>query len=158
MSEAIHFDTHKFVKRMTETGMSEATAEALADEQLRLIQGELATKTDLAALQAATKADIEALRLATKADIEGLRLSTQADIAELRAATQADIAALHGDIDSLRLMTQADIAELREATRADIAGVRLEIEKTKADLIRWMAGLLIAQGGVIIAMLRVFPA
>ena len=129
MSEAIHFDTHKFVKRMTETGMSEATAEALADEQLRLIQGELATKTDLAALQAATKADIEALRLAT-----------QADIAELRAATQADI------------------AELREATRADIAGVRLEIEKTKADLIRWMAGLLIAQGGVIIAMLRVFPA
>ena len=129
MSEAIHFDTHKFVKRMTETGMSEATAEALADEQLRLIQGELATKTDLAALQAATKADIEALRLATKADIERLRLSTQ-----------------------------TDIAELREATRADIAGVRLEIEKTKADLIRWMAGLLIAQGGVIIAMLRVFPA
>lgn len=107
MSEAIHFDTHKFVKRMTETGMSEATAEALTDEQLRLIQGELATKTDLAALQAATKADIEALRL---------------------------------------------------ATQADIAGVRLEIEKTKADLIRWMAGLLIAQGGVIIAMLRVFPA
>lgn len=140
MSEAIHFDTHKFVKRMTETGMSEATAEALADEQLRLIQGELATKTDLAALQAATKADIEALRLATKADIAELGATTQADIAELRATTQADI------------------AELREATRADIAGVRLEIEKTKADLIRWMAGLLIAQGGVIIAMLRVFPA
>ena len=162
MSEAIHFDTHKFVKRMTETGMSEATAEALADEQLRLIQGELATKTDLAALQAATKADIEALRLATKADIAELRAATQEDIESLRLTTQADIAELRAttqaDIAELRAATQADIAELREATRADIAGVRLEIEKTKADLIRWMAGLLIAQGGIIIAMLRVFPA
>ena len=89
MSEAIHFDTHKFVKRMTETGMSEATAEALADEQSRLIQGELTTKTDL------------------------------------------------------------------QQTEAKL---RLEIEKVKSDIVRWMAGLLIAQGGVIVAMLRLLPA
>ena len=89
MSEAIHFDTHKFVKRMIETGMSEATAEALADEQSRLIQGELTTKTDL------------------------------------------------------------------QQTEAKL---RLEIEKVKSDIVRWMAGLLIAQGGVIVAMLRLLPA
>lgn len=110
MSEAIHFDTHKFVKRMTETGMSEATAEALADEQLRLIQGELATKRDLE---------------------------------EFRAATKRDLAELDKD--------------LRHAIAQVEAGLRLEIEQCKSGLIRWMAGLLIAQGAVIIAILRLFP-
>lgn len=48
MSEAMHFDTHKFVKRMTKAGMAEPTAEALADEQMALINAELATKRDIA--------------------------------------------------------------------------------------------------------------
>jgi hypothetical protein len=100
MSEAIHFDTHKFVKRMTETGMSEATAEALADEQLRLINGELANKQDMAQLDANLRLEIEKVN----------------------------------------------------------SDLRLEIEKVKSELVRWMAGLLIAQGGVIIAAIRIFPA
>ena len=133
MSEAIHFDTHKFVKRMTETGMSEATAEALADEQLRLIQGELATKRDLEEFRAATKHDIEEFRAATKHDIEEFRAATKRDLAEL-------------DKDFRHAIAQVE------------AGLRLEIEQCKSGLIRWMAGLLIAQGGVIIAILRLFPA
>lgn len=48
MSETMHFDTHRFVKRMTKAGMAEPTAEALADEQMALINGELATKRDIA--------------------------------------------------------------------------------------------------------------
>lgn len=48
MSEAIPFDTYRFVKRLVETGMSEATAQALADEQANLLNSNLATKTDLA--------------------------------------------------------------------------------------------------------------
>ena len=111
MSEAIHFHTHKFVKRMTETGMSEATAEALADEQLRLIQGELATKRDL----------------------EEFRAATKRDLAEFQAATKHDLKQVEADI-------------------------RLEIEKVKSGIIRWVTGLLLAQGGVIIAILCLFPA
>lgn len=69
MSETIHFDTHKFVKRMTKAGMAEETAEALADEQMQLIQGELATKQDLAKVQH----KIEKLRADVSRDIETLR-------------------------------------------------------------------------------------
>lgn len=69
MSETIHFDTHKFVKRMTKAGMAEETAEALADEQMQLIQGELATKQDLAKVQH----EIEKLRADVSRDIETLR-------------------------------------------------------------------------------------
>ena len=75
------FDTHAFVKRLTAVGMPEEQAEALADEQAKLIDERLATKADIALVQA----DIEALRQATKADIEALRQATKADLAEIKA-------------------------------------------------------------------------
>ncbi len=81
MSEAIAFDTHRFVKRLTENGFTEQQAEVLADEQVQLLNTNLATQADVAAIQ-------------------------------------------------------RDIAEV------------------KADLLKWMVGALIAQGGVIVALLK----
>ncbi len=49
---AITFDTHHFVKRLTAAGMPEPQAEALAEEQARLLEGHLATKRDLAEVKA----------------------------------------------------------------------------------------------------------
>ena len=85
MTQAIAFDTHRFVKRLTDCGFTEQQAETLADEHVALLNGNLATK-----------ADIEALRLATKADIEAV----------------------------------------------------------KSDLLKWMIGLLIAQGGLVVALVK----
>ena len=48
---AIAFDTHAFIKRLVQAGMPEAQAEVLADEQARLIETQLATKTDLELLK-----------------------------------------------------------------------------------------------------------
>lgn len=53
MSErTINFDTHRFVKRLVESGLAEKTAEVLADEQSRLLTENLVTKTDLAETEA----------------------------------------------------------------------------------------------------------
>ena len=159
MSEAIAFDTHRFVKNLTDHGFTEEQAEVLANEQVNLLNSNLSTKTDIAliqqdiealrqatktdialiqqdieALRKETKADIEALRQATKADIEALRQATKADIEALRQATKTDIALIHRDIEVLRKETKADIANL------------------KSDLLKWMFGALIAQGGVIVTL------
>lgn len=48
---AIAFDTHAFVKRMTAVGMPLEQAEALAEEQAKLIDERLATKQDLRLLK-----------------------------------------------------------------------------------------------------------
>ena len=48
---AIAFDTHAFIKRLVHAGMPEAQAEVLADEQAKLIETQLATKTDLELLK-----------------------------------------------------------------------------------------------------------
>lgn len=44
---ALTFDTHKFIKRLTEAGMPLGQAEVLAEEQTKLIDERLATKNDL---------------------------------------------------------------------------------------------------------------
>ena len=128
MPEAIAFDTHRFVKHLTENGFTEQQAEVLADEQVSLLNSNLATQADVAAIQrdiAAIHRDIDALRQETKAEIE-----------------------------SLRQETKADIEVLRQETKASIAGVQREIAEVKSDLIKWLVGALIAQGGLVVALLK----
>ena len=46
------FDTYKFVKDLTKSGMPDKQAEVLADHYARLLDDRLATEDDLAALDA----------------------------------------------------------------------------------------------------------
>ena len=128
MSDAIAFDTHKFVKRLTATGFTEEQAEALANEQVNLLNSNLTTKVDIAIVQR----DIETLRQETKADIAVL----QRDIEALRQETKADMAVLQRDIEALRQETRANM------------------EALKVDLLKWIFGALIAQGGLIVALVK----
>ena len=52
MTDAIAFDIHRFVKRLTDSGFTGKQAEALAGEYVALLNGNLATKADIAALKA----------------------------------------------------------------------------------------------------------
>ena len=62
MSEAIAFDTRRFVRRLTEGGFTERQAETLAEERIALFNANLVSKTDIEALRQETGADIEALK------------------------------------------------------------------------------------------------
>ena len=75
MAEAIAFDTHRFVKRLTESGFTEKQAETLAEEHVALLNANLATKADVEALRQETKTGIETLRQETKADIARVEAS-----------------------------------------------------------------------------------
>ena len=100
-AEAIQFDSHKFVKHLTENGFTEQQAEALAEEQVNLLNTNLSTKTDILALKAdieSVKRDIEALRQETKTDIEKLRLATKVDIEALRQEIKTDMANLRAEL------------------------------------------------------------
>ena len=96
MNEAIAFDTHRFVKNLTESGFTEQQAEALAKEQVQLLNSNLATKVDLQAVKAELEAKIETV----KADLEA------------------------------------------------------KIEAAKFDLLKWMVLAMIAQGGLIVALIK----
>ena len=128
MTEAIAFDTHRFVRRLTDSGFTEKQAETLAEEYVSLLNSNLATKADIAA---------------TRADI---------------AATRADIVKTAAELEARIEATKAELEARIEATNAELAKteVRLEarIEAIKADLLKWMFGAMIAQGGLIIAFVK----
>ena len=121
MSEAIAFDTHRFVKRLTGSGFTEKQAETLADEHVALLNANLATKADIARIEAGMEA--------------------------LRQETRADIARVEAGIEALRQETKAGMDALRQETRAGI-------ETAKSDLLKWLFGALIAQGGLIVALVK----
>ena len=60
---AIMFDTHAFVKELTQAGMPEPQAEVLARSQATLIDEKLATKEGLKKLELATKRALKELEL-----------------------------------------------------------------------------------------------
>ena len=121
MSEAIAFDTHRFIKHLTKNGFTEQQAEALANEQVTLLNSNLATKAEIAAIHG----EIEALRLEIKAEIEKFRL-----------ATKTEIATIHNEIETLRLETKAEIALIHkdiEVIRKEIAVIRKDIEDGREE-------------------------
>ncbi len=103
MSEAIAFDTHRFVKRLTEGGFTEQQAETLAEEQVALLNANLATTADIARIEAG---------------IGTLRQETKAAIAQTEARMEA------------------------------------RMEAVMADLLKWLFGAMAAQGGLIVALIK----
>lgn len=103
MDEAIVFDTHRFVRNLTASGFTERQAEALANEQVQLLNGNLATKTDLEAV---------------KAHLE------------------------------------VKIANVQAALEVKIANLDVKIVSSKSDLLKWMFAALIAQGGLIVTLVK----
>jgi len=73
MDDGIVFDTHRFIKRLVETGMDERTAEVLAEEQVSLLNSNLATKFQLTEVDmrlSARIAEVEAGLLKKLAELE----------------------------------------------------------------------------------------
>ncbi len=152
MSEAIAFDTHRFVKRLTASGFTERQAETLADEQITLLNANLATKADIAAV----KADVAAVQ----ADVAGVKedvAGVKADVAEVKAdiaGVKADIAKVEAGMDALREKTKADIARIEAGMDALRHETRAAIEIAKTELLKWMFAALIAQGSVVVALIK----
>ncbi len=84
-SEALAFDTHRFVKSMTAVGMPVKQAEALAESQVELLNSNLATKNELAKTESALKADIAKTEATLKVEIAKTETVLRAEIAKTEA-------------------------------------------------------------------------
>lgn len=62
MTEALPFDTHRFVKTLMEGGFSEGQAEALATAQAAVLEKNLATRRDIAELRLEMRVAIHGIK------------------------------------------------------------------------------------------------
>ena len=102
------FDTLHAAKALTAAGFESQQAEAITDTIRDAFTESVATKTDIAGLEAAVAADIAEVKAELKADIAEVKAELKADIAELRA----DMASLE-----TRLVERIDAVETRLAER-----------------------------------------
>ena len=131
---SIAFDTHAFVKRLTQSGMDEQQAEALAECQTQLINDSLATKLDIEEV----KKEIETLRLETKESIEALRLETKESI------------------EALRLETKESIEALRLETREGIEKVTIDMHKMELRLTIRLGSIIVITTGIFATLIKLF--
>ena len=97
MSQAIAFDTHRFVKNLTASGFTEAQAEALADEQAHLLDSNLATKADILAIRSDVREVRSEIR-EVKAEIREVKSELELKIEQVRSDLEVKIEQVKSDL------------------------------------------------------------
>ena len=153
-AQSTQFDSHRFVKRLTNAGLPEEVAEILADEHTRLIvPKDIATKGDVGKVEAG----LEVVRgeMATKAGVGALEtrvgaLEAGLEVVRGEMATKGDVGALETRVGALEARLEVVRGEM--ATKGDVGKVEAELEvvkgemATKADLQKVEAGLEVVKG------------
>ena len=130
------FDTFDYAKKLQRAGLTEEQASVHVEALRTLVEHDLATKQDIANVQR----DIAELRKETQQNIESLRKETQQSIESLRKETQQGI-------ESLRKETDVKLAEINVSLVKEIA-------TAKAETIKCVAGMLVAQGAVVATLVK----
>ncbi|MBF0555839.1 MAG: DUF1640 domain-containing protein [Nitrospirae bacterium] len=130
---------------------------------------DLSTKEDLARLEGVIKEELANFKGIVKEDsarLEGVLKEElvifkgimSEDFAKFKGVMSENFADFKGEIrkDSANFkgMMSEDFAKFKGEVREDLTNVRLEIEKAKSDVIKWVAAMLIAQSAVIAALVR----
>jgi RNA 3'-terminal phosphate cyclase len=105
-------------------GFERKAAEHVAAEIFDAIRENVATKADLAAVQADLRTEIGAVRTDLKTEIAAVRTELKTEIAALRTELKTEIAAL-------RTESKTEIAALRTELKGDVAD-------GKAEVLKWM--------------------
>lgn len=79
------FDTYKFIKTLTTTGLPEVQAEAISSAVRNAYDGsEVANRNDLREMELRFAADLKQVKLELGADIKEVKLELSADIKEVK--------------------------------------------------------------------------
>jgi len=99
------FDTLVYARRMEEVGFTRQQAERLAEEQAKLIDERLATKSDIAEINVS----IEQQRLQLSSEVDRLRLQVKGDIETSADKTKLQMVLWFLGISAAQLATLADL-------------------------------------------------
>ena len=93
---------------------------------------------------------IDTLKLARKLEAGGFTPQQAAAAAEALAESLADGIG--------NVATKADVADARRDTREMELRLEAKIEGVKAEILKWMFGAMVAQTGLIVALIKLLPA
>ena len=98
---SLPFDTLSMAKHLRRHGYSKEQAEGQVELLKYVIESYLATKTDLAKVEAALKTDLASLEAALKIEIANVEATLKRDIQELRKELKTDISEVRRDMKEM---------------------------------------------------------
>ena len=134
------FDTHAVARALTEADLTPAQADAITDA-VRLAAEHDAAAIDIETL--ATKADVAGVEAALKSDVAAVEVALKSDV----AAVKSDVAAVQANVAAVEVALKSDVAALEARMRADMAALELR-------LVKWIVGTGVGVAGLVIAALR----
>ncbi|KJR40772.1 hypothetical protein MCHI_003343 [Candidatus Magnetoovum chiemensis] len=155
-------DTLTIFERLKNADLNEKAAKEITEIFKDLLEERVVSKKDLqealAVTSAEMKVEIEKIRAVVEKTSAEIRAETKTEIEKIRAAVEKTGAETKTEIEKIRAETKREIEKTRadldakiEKTRSDL---ELKLETVKSDLIRWVAGMLIAQGAVIATLVK----
>ncbi len=147
-------DTLQTAKRLREAGFDEPQAEALTGvlrDAQEAEQGQLATKADVAALDAkiervAAELDAKIERVASDLDTKIERVASDLDAKIERVAAELD-----AKIERVAAEFNAKIERVAAELRAEFALIRSEMEVLRRDLTIRLGSMIVVATGVLLA-------
>ena len=151
------FDTNLIYREIAEAGAPKAIADVIISNSRRLYRSiqnklsqshyKLAEKDDVEFAKLTLKKEIEEVRLSLQKEIEEVRLTLQKEIEEVRLTLQKEIEKVHSEIRNTELMLQKEIKETE-------LRIQKEISIKSNKIILWTAGLLFANTGVMVTLIK----
>jgi hypothetical protein len=93
----------------------------------------------------------------SKAGFTDAQMKARAEYFDPQMATKANVEEIRFDIGKVRSDLSLEIEKIRSDLKQKIAVVDLRISESKVDVIKWVAGPLIAQGAAMVALIRLLP-
>ncbi|KAG8746204.1 hypothetical protein FRC10_005720 [Ceratobasidium sp. 414] len=158
-----HFDTHQFVQRLEEEGLSRSQAEGLMiaisqviDESVKNMSRSMVTKSDQEKYSYTQKVDFAQLksevqllekndvalmkadndRLVT--DVEKLKARLREEIARTQAGVRLDLNLEKGRIRDESSVQELKIREVDTRVESEISGLRTAIEQSKQNTLQYL--------------------
>jgi len=127
-------------------GSEQAEAVVLA---VRDLAGDLATKEDLARLEAVTKKDLAIAKSELRVEIADLKTELKVEIADLKTELKSDIADLRAELKS---ELKSEISVLRAEFKTDLAQTETRMGKNSLRNTMWGVGLTV---GILLAAITI---
>ena len=155
---ALTFDTLAFSRRMEAAGFTRQQAEALAEEQAALIDDRLATKVDLAKTEVSLRTELANVEARLRQQIDKTAAELRAQLAETDSSLRAELAktdsSLRAELAKTEASLRAEIVKSHNDLELKLAKVEAGIHAAKADLLRWMIGILAVNIGAMTALIK----
>ncbi len=127
---ALAFDTYKAVKALQAAGADESLAEAVVATVGEAVGGNVATKADLAEVQAGLEIEIGAV----KTEVAEAKAELKTEIAEVKAELKTEIAEVKAEL-------KTEIAEVKTELKTEIVTLREDMLKGQQDMSHSIQGV-----------------